>query len=157
MAFAVGHRGVATRLRFSYQALERESGGSEIMPISDGRRLVVQPTGNGFDGAVDSVVAVAKRSQVHGWAADLERGEPPRQIVVYRDGKFLNTLGRGNRERPDVAEHFDDPRLLRTGFRGEVMDGPLPSVFTQRHRVFAVMQRGVAVELRVLSPPGPGG
>ena len=157
LVFAVGHRGVATRLGFSYDELERERGGREIMPISDGRRLVVQPTGNGFDGAVDSVVAVAKRSQVHGWAADLERGEPPRQIVVYRDGKFLNTLGRGNRERPDVAEHFDDPRLLRTGFRGEVMDGPLPSVFTQRHRVFAVMQRGVAVELRVLSPPGPGG
>ncbi len=156
IAFAVGHRGVATRLRFSYDELERERDGREVMPISDGRRLVVQPTGNGFDGAVDLVVAVGKSTQVHGWAADLERGEPPRQIVVYRDGKFLTTLGRSNRERPDVAKHFDDPRLLRTGFRGEVLDGPLPSVFAQRHRVFAVMQRGVAVELRVLSPPGTG-
>lgn len=150
VAYAVSRRGRATRLRFSYQPTERGRRGSETMPVTDGRRLSVQPPGDGFDGSLDVVTKRNETTVIEGWAADLERGERPRQIVIYRDGEFLASVGI-NRDRPDVREHYDDERLLRTGFRGEVPDAPEPATFGERHRVFAIMLRGVAVELPLAS------
>lgn len=155
VAFAVGHGGVATRLRFSYRAIESDGNGREVIPISDGRRLVVADPGDGYAGAVDRVLAAGPATRISVWAADLEREEPPRQVVIYRDGEFLTLLGRAKRDRPDVAERFSAPRLLRSGFNGTVPGGPLPSVFSRRHRVFAIMDRGSAIELP--NPPAPGG
>ena len=154
VAFAVGHGGAATRLRFSYRAIERERSGREIIPVSDGRRLVVASPGDGYAGAVDRVAAVGKGTRISAWAADLEREEPPRQVVIYRDKEFLALLGRAKRDRPDVAERFGAPRLLQSGFNGTVPGGPLPSVFARRHRVFAIMDRGAAIELPILPASG---
>lgn len=155
VAFAVGQAGVAIRLRFTYGAIERDRNGREIVPISDGRRLVVADPGDGYAGAVDRVITAGKSTRISAWAADLEREEPPRQIVIYRDNEFLSLLGRTKRDRPDVAERYGAPSLLRSGFNGTVPGGPLPSVFPRRHRVFAVMDRGAAIELSIL--PAPGG
>ncbi len=156
VAYAVSRRGRAARLRFSYLPIERRGHASETMPITDGRRLTVQQPGNGFDGSVDIVTRWNSATVIEGWAADLERSERPRQIVIYRDGEFLASLGI-NRDRPDVRERYDDQRLLRTGFRGAVPDAPEPATFSEQHRVFAIMLRGVALELRSLSasPPDP--
>lgn len=150
VAYAVSRRGRATRLRFFYQPTERGRRGSETMPITDGRRLPVRPPGDGFDGSLDLVTRRNDATVIEGWAADLERGERHRQIVIYRDGAFLTSLG-VNRDRPDVREHYDDQRLLRTGFRDEVPDAPEPATFGERHRVFAIMLRGAAVELPVVA------
>ena len=149
VAFAVGHGGVATRLRFSYRAIERDRSGTEVIPVSDGRRLAVAAPGEGYAGAVDHVAAAGKGTRISAWAADLEREEPPRQIVIYRDNEFLTLLKPARRDRPNVAEKFSAPRLLRSGFNGTVPGGPLPSVFPRRHRVFAIMDRGAAIELPI--------
>ena len=154
VAYAVSRRAVATRLRFSYRPIERPSGGGETLPITDGRQLPVQPPGSGLAGAIDLVTREGQRTAIEGWAADLERRERPRQIVIYRDGEFLVSLG-ANRQRPDIAAAHDDERLLRTGFRGTVPGAPDPATFSERHRVFAVMLRGAAVELPVRPPEGP--
>ena len=79
----------------------------------------------------------------------------PRQIVIYREGKFLKNLG-ANRDRPDVVAHHDDPRLLRTGFRGVVSGAPEPETLAERHRVFALMLSGSAVELPIRAAPEAG-
>ncbi len=152
-AFAVGHGGRATRLRFRYLAIERDRRGREVIPVSDGRRLVVTATGDEYAGAVDRIAAVGKGTGIRAWAADLERRSPPRQIVVYRDNRYLSVLGRTREDRTEVAERYGAPGLLRSGFNGEVPGGPLPSVFPQRHRVFAVMESGAAVELPILPAP----
>ena len=154
VVFGVSRRQVAARLPFAYRPLERDPGGAEILPVSDGRRLPVQPPQDGLGGAIDWVAKPARRTLLEGWAGDLRHGERPRQIVIYRNGQFLTRLG-ANRERPDVAEHHGDPRLRRTGFRGPVPGTPDPETFADRHRVFAVMLRGVAVELPHLSQPAP--
>ncbi len=148
-AYAVSRRGVATRLEFFYAPLERENG-AEVLPISDGRRLPVRQTGRSLDGAVDLVARHEKHTVIEGWAADLEQREPPRQIVVYRDGKFLIAYD-ATRNRPDLVEHYRDSRLLATGYRGTVPGTPEPATFAERHRVFALMLSGSAVELPVLS------
>jgi hypothetical protein len=146
VAYAVSSRGRATRLRFSYQPTQRVRRGRETMPITDGRQLAVQPPDNGLDGSLDVVTRRNDSTVIEGWAADLESGERPRQIVIYRDGEFLASLGI-NRDRPDVVERHGDPRLLRTGFRGAVPGAPDLETFRERHRVFAIMLRGAAVEL----------
>ena len=154
VVYGVARRNVAARLPFAYRPLERDPDGEEVLPVSDGRRLPVQPPQDGFGGAVDSVAKPARRTLLEGWAGDLRRGERPRQIVIYREGEFLTSLG-ANRERSDVAEHYGSARLLRTGFRGPVPGTPEPETFAERHRVFAIMLRGVAVELPYLAPAAP--
>lgn len=113
--------------------------------------MTVQPPGNGYDDAVDLIRPQANRTVIQGWAADLDRGQRPRQIVIYRGGEFLVNVG-VNRNRPDVAARFDDDRLLRTGFRGRVPGVSDPLTFSRRFRVFAVMLSGVAVELPTTFP-----
>ena len=145
--FAVSRQGVAGRLQFLHAPIEEEDG-EEVLPISDGRRLPVLEHGGRFDGSVDLITRKGESTSIEGWAGDLEAGESPHRIVVYRDGRYLSALTATNR-RPDVVQHYDDQRLLRTGFRGRVPGGPDPATFAERHRVFAVMPRGVAVELLV--------
>ena len=149
LGYALSRRGVASRLRFMYLTLERGRLGGETLPISDGRRLLVQKPGNGVDGAVDILTKEGDRTEVVGWAADLERSERPRQIVIYRDDEFLANLG-VNRERRDIAATLADERLLRVGFGAAVPGAPEPATFSERHRVFALMLRGTAVELPIL-------
>ena len=151
VTYAVSRRGLAVRLRFFYAPVEDEDG-TEVLPISDGRRLPVLQHGGSFDGSVDLVAKPEKRTFIEGWAADLERGERPSEIVVYRDGKFLVAFG-ANRKRPDVAEHHDDLRLLSTGFRNAVPGAPEPATFAERHRVFALIRAGFAVELPMRTAP----
>ena len=146
LAYAVSRRGVASRLRFSYRPLEWEPGNLEILPTTDGRRLTVRRPGDGFEGAL-RVITSANRIEIEGWAVDASRGERPRQIVIYRDGHFLTNMGL-NHERPDIAERFENPGLLRAGFRGAVPGETDAASFDERYRVFAVMLRGAAVELR---------
>ena len=148
VVYAVSRRNIAVRLPFAYRPLERTAAGEEVFVVSDGRRLPVRPPGDGFDGAVDLVTKPTQRTLIEGWAADVQRGERPRQIVIYRDGKYLAAMG-ANRERPDVAEHYEDERLLRTGFQNRVPGAPDPATFGERHRVFALMARGVALELPI--------
>lgn len=154
VVYAVSRRNVAARLPFAYRPLETDPEGVEVLPVSDGRRLPVQSPQDGLGGTIDSVSKPARRTLIEGWAGDLERGERPRQIVIYRNGAFLANLG-ANRERPDVAEHHGDPRLLRTGFQGAVPGTADPETFAETHRVFAIMLRGVAVELPVPGPTDP--
>ncbi len=144
--YAISGRRVAARLPFAYRPLERTADGAEVLVVSDGRRLPVRAPGDGFDGSVDLVARPGRHTLVEGWAADVRRGERPRQIVIFRDGDYLTASG-ANRERPDVAEHYADKRLLRTGFRNRVPDAPDPATFSERHRVFAILLRGVALEL----------
>lgn len=153
VAWAVDHQGNATRLRPTYGSLERGPEGGEVLPVSDGRRLPVVQTGERFRGAVDSVFPAGGGTRIKGWAADLERREPAHEFVLYRDGRFRTILEPAGQERTDVAERFGVPRLGQAGFLGADPGGPLPSTFAERHRVFALMAAGVAVELPVLAGP----
>ncbi len=151
VVYAVSPQGVASRVRFFYAPLEQEDG-AEVLPISDGRRLPVRPTGGGFEGTIDLVTKRGQRTLIEGWAADVTRGERPRQIAVYRDGKFRAALGL-NRERPEIARRHDDPGLLRTGFQGALPGSPEPASVTDDYRVFALMPSGTAIELPIRAAP----
>ena len=148
VALAVSKRGFASRLGYQYQQLRHAGDGTEILPSSDGRKLHIQAPDDLVAGSIDVITKLEGRTRIEGWAADTERGERPRHVVIYRDGHRLASLGPSG-ERLDVAEHFSDPRLLRTGFGVDVPGAPEPETFAHNHRVFAVMERGVAVELPI--------
>ena len=154
LAYAVSRRGAASRLRFSYLPLEPGPGNLEILPTTDGRRLIVRRTGDGFEGELE-LFRSADRIEIEGWAVDAQRGERPRQIVIYRDGRFLANLGL-DRERPDIVERFRNPGLLRAGFRRALPEAADAASFDGRYRIFAVMLRGAAVELVDASAPDAG-
>jgi len=145
--YAISGRDVATRLPFSYLPLIR-TGDNEVLPTTDGRSLAVRPVAGQLLGAVDQVQTSENGTLISGWAADLERGQRPRQVVVYRDGEFLLALGL-NQERPEILAGAES-RPSRIGFRGR-LPRPLDpeESFAERHRVFAVLLRGTALELPV--------
>lgn len=151
---------VASRLDVHHWPLPGGPGEAGILHISDGRKLPIERLGGGLEGAVDELAAVNGEYLLSGWAADVAGGEAPRRIVVYRDGGFLAAAGLDQR-RPDVADRFADTGLLRTGFRLTVpavqsragagsslsMDAAEREAFARGHRVFALLGRGVALEL----------
>ena len=155
VAYAVSRRGIATRLNFSYRPIVRKRWGRETIPVSDGRVLQIAAVGSGFDGRVDVLAKRGRKTLIEGWAADVERHEASRQIIIYRDGEFLVALPAG-RTRADVAEHYEDERLMAVGFSGRVPGTPDPATFAERHRVFAIALRGVAVELPIPEGDGAG-
>ena len=155
VVFAVSRRQTATRLRFAYRRITGSPWGRETIPVSDGRVLQVEPVGRGFAGAIDVLAKPDRRTRIEGWAADVERHEASRQIIIYRDGEFLVALPAG-RTRADVAEHYEDERLMAVGFSGRVPGAPDPATFAERHRVFAIALRGVAVELPIPEGDGAG-
>lgn len=150
----------ARRLDVAYWPLSGGPSEAGMLHISDGRKLRIEQPGAELWGAIDELVRVSGEYVLSGWAADVARGAPSRRIVVYRDGRFLKATDLG-RSRPDVAGLFDDARLLKTGFRlrlpagqsGATASGPRSSTgaeraaFARSHRVFALVGRGIALEL----------
>lgn len=145
---AVSKRGLASPLGYQYQQLQHTGQGIEILPSTDGRRLPIRAPDDLVAGSIDVITKLEGRTRLEGWAADIESAEPPRHVVIYRDGHLLASLG-PNGERPDVAEHYSNSRLLNTGFGVDVPGAPEPEMFAHNYRVFAVMERGVAIELPV--------
>ncbi len=146
VGYALSPDGIASPLGYFHEPLTREAG-REILPVTDGRRLIVRQVGGGFDGMVDQVATVDGQTVVKGWAADTEGGVRPRKLVVYRNGQFVVSFDAGV-HRPDVADLPGDSRLGATGFRVVAPGGPRPDRFGRTHRVFALFDReGAAVEL----------
>ncbi len=145
-AFAVTRDGVASRLSFSLRPLDVSLAGAEVLPIGDGRILPIQGVDRELRGHLDVVERTGERTRFQGWAADVERGEAPVLVVVYREGQPLARLNI-DRPRPDVAAAHDSPRLDRTGFIGSVPNRAEAEPLAAGDRVFAVFARGVAVEL----------
>ena len=149
VALAVSKRGFASRLGYQYQQLRLMKDGTEILPSTDGRKLRIQAPDDQVVGRIDSITSLDGATRLEGWAADVVRAEPPRHVLIYRGGHLLASLGL-NSQRSDVAEHFGNPRLLRTGFVVDVPGAPEPETFAHNYRVFAVMERGIVVELPVV-------
>ena len=156
-----GRDAAATRLDVHHWPLSEGQGEPGILHISDGRKLPIERPGDELQGAIDELLAVNGEYLLSGWAADVAKGEPPRRMVVYRDGGFLATAGL-DRRRPDVADRFGDTGLLENGIPADGPGSsnlrPAPAVparwsdaeraaFARRHRVFALLGRGAALEL----------
>ena len=135
----------ASQLEVHYLPLVRTSDGTEVLPVSNGRRLPIERSGPDLDGAVDRVERAGGQIVVSGWAADLGDGEAPHQIVLYRDGAFLAATS-ANGDGPGNSERRVGTGMDRTGFE-LVAPVDQASAGTGVLRLFAVMGRGAALEL----------
>ena len=61
---------------------------------------------------------------VHGWAAFLDPPAVPEQIAVALNGKIVTVTSPGF-PRPDVVKHFQNPKLLRSGWVASFSSGQL--------------------------------
>lgn len=69
----------------------------------------------GADGFVDSVRHVSRCLLVKGWVVPADRAGPVRSVLAVRDRTVLAEVD-GLADRPDVAKHFGNPALTRSGF-----------------------------------------
>ncbi len=139
----LGGRGVTYTLE--------ESPGELRLRESAGGKDVVLPVKAGILGGEFEMVGGSGGSHIRfrGWAADVERRELPRTIVVFVEGKFYHaeppTIA-----RVDVQNRYVSDAILHSGFEFKVPLGRhtypaiLPAV-----RVVAVSMRGVAAELHL--------
>ena len=115
----------------------------ETITSSDGESVPVIP--NALKGHLDIADVGSGRVVFAGWAADIKNSQPAETIVVFKDGKFLHS-GRADIDRPDVAKHFDNPALERTGFKFVLPLSLLKDTASSEVRFFAVLN-DVASEL----------
>jgi hypothetical protein len=99
---------------------------------------------NALQGWVSSAV---KGGHVYfsGWAADVKNSQLPEAIILFMNGKFLYS-GRTEKDRPDVAKHFDNPALQKSGFNFMLPFSLLKETPNSKVRFFAVLN-DVASEL----------
>jgi hypothetical protein len=68
----------------------------------------------------------------NGWCADAEDGAPVQRVMIYVDNKLLGQAEL-DRERPDVAKHFNNPKWSKSGWE---MKAELP-LARRKHTLFA--------------------
>jgi len=86
------------------------------------------------------------RVSLIGWAVGKNKSNYPDVIAVFVNDTFFYS-GAINRNRPDVAEHFDNKNLLRSGFHYEFSSGLFDNIEKIQIRVFGISKNGVASEL----------
>ncbi|MBI4772743.1 MAG: sulfatase-like hydrolase/transferase [Deltaproteobacteria bacterium] len=119
----------------------KKEGESEYLIDIHGKSMPILP--GSLKGWVDAAVPESDYVRLEGWSADLASGEPAREIALLAGDQciYADTT---NRERSDVASHFNNPRLVGCGFVFR-----LPRRLFERRpiRVLAVSRAGQASEL----------
>jgi hypothetical protein len=127
------------------------SGEPEHLVAGDGRtwELTEEPVMSGYVEATTwyptEGVSVGTDLAIGGWAVDVQGMAPADRVVFFVDGVYGGSA-KPDLERPDIEEGYDDSRVLKSGFRGQVSHfSPAESC---ELRVFA-LSGGSAVELEV--------
>lgn len=81
-----------------------------------------------------------------GWAVDKNGAKKPDVVAVFVNDAFFYS-SKTNRNRPDVADYFDNKELLRTGFHYQFSSGLFGNIEKAQIRVFGISKSGVASEL----------
>jgi hypothetical protein len=116
-----------------------EDGGTTTIEGA-GREREVQP--GRLEGYVEVIVRDDQGLRVAGWAIDADRLVPVERVVVFF-GEQLVAQGRPTLVREDIAAHYDDPSVARSGYEAR---GSGEGVDLDELRVFA-LSGDVAIEL----------
>jgi hypothetical protein len=118
--------------------------GNEMMSTPDGKMILVAPN------SIDAVLAGAevKNGSVTFWgrAADIKSAEFPGAILMFVNGKFAY-LGNTGEDRPWLVEKFENPGLLKAGFRFIFPLEKFEKLESSEVRFISLWKNGVAYEL----------
>jgi glycosyltransferase involved in cell wall biosynthesis len=67
-------------------------------------------------GWLDFVKVEGNRITVNGWARDLFTGKPAEEVIIVNQGKNILSYTNVTQPREDVAAHFQDQRMLHSGW-----------------------------------------
>jgi hypothetical protein len=98
--------------------LQRTAGG-EILRFPDGRQIRVELDRRNMNGYLDTVTLAAGMFSFEGWAADLVERTPATSILVF-EGETLVQRVAPDVRRAGVAKLYDQPGMLRSGYRASV-------------------------------------
>jgi hypothetical protein len=119
--------------------------GRGSMTSSHGKTIKVIP--RALRGHLDVVEIGESSAGFQGWAADVKNSKLPEAILVFANGKFLFST-KTKRDRRDVAKHFDNAALRRSGYEFAI---PFSFLFKDKQtpevRIFAVLN-DIASELK---------
>jgi hypothetical protein len=140
---AVARGGGAGELGIFYDRIVAGPQG-EIVTVTDGREI---PLGSpAMNGSIEHVEERDGKLWLVGWAADVEAGAPAERVIVFLDGRY-STQFRPGGERAEIAQRFDDPRLLRCGINVPTAPDTRQLLRNGGMRVVAISQAGEALEL----------
>jgi len=115
--------------------------GQEQIACSDGTSIPLKP--GALEGWLEIARPVDGAVHLQGWAAEVAEARPAAAVAIFARGNFL--LGtRALHDRPDVAKHFSDARLTRSGYSIDALIGDIQG---RDLRVLALSATGVAHEV----------
>lgn len=86
-----------------------------------------------------------------GWAADLDAAQPAESVLLFLNGKFHLAIA-PNRNADRVAEKFDMPSILHSGFRFPLSIPKDSNTKDMTVQLFAISREGKASELVCAGP-----
>jgi len=112
----------------------------------DGQRIKINP--ELFQSHLEKVTIEKAGICFRGWAADVAGSALPESVILFKDG-FAIQSGRTDKYRPDVARHFEKPKLMYSGFQLVVPFSVISKNADREHviRAFALSADGQATEL----------
>lgn len=96
-----------------------DTGNLESISAIDNKITAITLIPGQLRGYVDSIEIGDGFLMINGWAANIQNSEPVDFMILDINGE-LTYLGSPDISRSDVAAAFDEPRLLKSGFRIDV-------------------------------------
>jgi len=118
--------------------------GNETITRLDGESLPV--IRNNWMGHLSDIEEGNESVTFQGWAADVKNRQLVESVVIFINGEFAFSGGT-KVDRPDVAKHFQNSALLRTGFKFVLPRSIFCGTGRPEIRFFAVSKKGIVSEL----------
>jgi hypothetical protein len=139
-----------TKLRQATANMEIEAGGlfrlqGQQLIRLDGPPAPLSP--DAMAGSVDLGHLDSTSLTIMGWASDKRGEQPAATVLCFVDGVFAGSQV-PNISRPDVAKHYDNPKMEQSGFTFTLAVDSIADLDHAKIRVLATNAEGEVSELR---------
>ncbi|MDH3689795.1 MAG: sulfatase-like hydrolase/transferase [Gammaproteobacteria bacterium] len=131
--------------RGTYSINTTDDPGDISIVTQNGTSIPVTP--EAIDGRLDAISIQRTNLKVVGWAADLQRSELAKLILIFANGNVLYSGAPNQANRPDLVSIYNDRALQRAGFSYDFPVAPLGDINDSDIRVFAISKQHTASEL----------
>jgi ubiquinone/menaquinone biosynthesis C-methylase UbiE len=87
-----------------------------VIACKDRSKVVLADYAGHLDLVEPSNPTMDAKLHMNGWAADLQKMLPAKAVTIVSDGKPLSVSPRMGTNREDVAQAYNNPRLVRSGW-----------------------------------------
>jgi len=128
----------------AYTLSQSKENKAEVIISPNGTSIPIMPS------ALELHLDMADRKNDHvvfsGWAVDLKNSQPAQAVLFFLDGKFFFS-GKTTINRRDIVKRFNNPALLKSGFKFIVPISFFRDETNPEVRIFALSKQGIASEV----------